>query len=297
VANRKGVTMTKLFIFGLGYSATAVANEAQILGCSVAGTVREFGKAGPLKDRDIETAQFTGGDLPDAVADLMRDTDRVLMSIPPGDAGDPVVGGLARYFDDGGQRPKRVAYLSSLSVYGDFNGAWIDETAKTDPASKRGRERLCAEAAWRHFGQRYDIPVDILRLAGIYGPGRNTLLRLQAGTARRITGTGHVFNRIHVADIARIALALMQRDGEGGIFNVCDNEPVAQEVVVAYAANLLGIEPPPAIPLDEAGLSPLGRSFYEENKKVSNRSALATTGLELRYPTYREGLTALAARL
>ena len=139
------------------------------------------------------------------------------------------------------------------------------------------------------------MALDIFRLSGIYGPGRNQLVALGAGTARRINKPGHVFNRIHVADIARIALALMQRDGEGGIFNVCDNEPVAQEVVVAYAANLLGIEPPPAIPLDEAGLSPLGRSFYEENKKVSNRSALATTGLELRYPTYREGLIALAS--
>ncbi len=293
--------MTKLFIFGVGYSATEIAVEAQNLGWSVAGTVREPDKAGPLVAAGIDTVEFTGGDRPDAVPDtiagLLRDTDHLLMSIPPGDAGDPVVGGLARYLEERGQGPKRITYLSSLSVYGDFNGAWIDESAATEPTSKRGRQRLKAEAGWRDFGERHNIPVDILRLAGIYGPGRNTLLRLEAGAARRITGTGHIFNRIHVADIARLALALMRRDDDdGGIFNVCDNEPLAQETVVVYAANLLGLEPPPGIPLDEAGLSPLGRSFYEENKKVSNRRVLAATGLDLRYPTYREGLTALAAR-
>lgn len=288
--------MTRLFIFGLGYSATAIANEAQKLGWAVAGTVRESDKAGPLMNRGIEAAQFTGGDLPDVVTDRLRAADHLLISIPPGDVGDPVVGGVARCFDECRQRPKRITYLSSLSVYGDFNGAWIDEDAKTRPTSKRGRERLGAEKAWQDLGQRHSIPIDILRLAGIYGPGRNTLLRLEAGTARRITGTGHVFNRIHVTDIARIALALMQREGgEGGIFNVCDNEPLAQEAVVAFAATLLGIDPPPGIQLDDAGLSPLGRSFYEENKRVSNSRVLAATGLDLCYPTYREGLTALAA--
>ncbi len=287
--------MPKLFIFGLGYSATAIAAEARNHGWSVTGTVREADKIGPLKDAGIDTALFTGGDLPVAVADKLRMADHLLVSIPPGDAGDPVVSGFARHLDADGRRPTRITYLSSLSVYGDFGGQWIDEDANTAPTSKRGIQRLKAEMAWQDLGRRHGIPVDILRLAGIYGPGRNTLLRLEAGTARRITGTGHVFNRVHVADIARLAVALMQRDGEGEIFNVCDNEPVAQEEVVAFAANLLGIDSPPGIPLDDAGLSPLGRSFYEENKRASNRRVLAATGLDLCYPTYREGLTALAA--
>ncbi len=286
--------MTSLFILGIGYSASEIARRARDLGWAVAGTTRDAAKAAHISGAGIDVAIVSGNDFPPDVADKIANADHILISAPPGEAGDPVIGPVTHILDARKTIPTRITYLSSLSVYGNFDGDWIDEDAASDPASSRGQMRVAAEAAWQNLGALYNIPVDILRLAGIYGPDRNILLRLKAGTAKRITGTGHVFNRIHVADLAGMCLALMQRQGtNGGIFNICDNFPTAQEDVIVFAADLLGIEPPPATLLADAGLSQLGRSFYEENKRVSNERVLAATGHVLKYPTYREGLTSL----
>ncbi|MBL4758220.1 MAG: SDR family oxidoreductase [Rhizobiales bacterium] len=287
--------MTSLFILGIGYSASEISRRAQNLGWAVAGTMRDAGKAKQLSATDVDVTVVSENDFPPDVSNKLANADHLLISVPPGEAGDPMIGAVTQIFATRKTHPARITYLSSLSVYGDFDGALIDEDAGTEPASKRGQVRVAAETAWQDLGARHNIPIDILRLAGIYGPDRNILLRLKAGKVKRISGTGHIFNRIHVADLSDIAIALMQRqDANGGVFNICDNFPTAQEDVIVFAAGLLGIEPPPATSLEKSGLSQLGRSFYEENKRVSNARMLAATGHTLIFPTYREGLTSLA---
>jgi nucleoside-diphosphate-sugar epimerase len=180
-------------------------------------------------------------------------------------------------------------------VYGDHGGAWIDETAPPNPTSARSRRRLAAEEAWLALGRRTGKPVQVFRLAGIYGPRRNPLAQLAAGTATRIVKPGQIFNRIHVDDIAAALAASLDRPRAGAVYNVADDEPAPPQDVVAYAASLAGVVPPAEIPFDEASLSPMARSFYAETKRVSNRLLKQELGLTLRYPTYREGLAALRA--
>lgn len=181
-----------------------------------------------------------------------------------------------------------------MGVYGDRQGAWVDETSEPQPSSERGRRRLAAEDAWRAFGARSGKHVQVFRLAGIYGPGRSAIDNLRAGTAKRIVKPGQVFNRIHVEDIAAVLEAATERNEGHAIYNVADDEPAPPQDVVAYAAQLLGATPPPEIPFRDAGLSAMARSFYAENKRVSNERMKAGLGITLRYPTYREGLEAIA---
>jgi nucleoside-diphosphate-sugar epimerase len=190
-----------------------------------------------------------------------------------------------------------IIYLSSIGVYGDANGTWIDEDAPTEPNSARNRARVIVEQEWITFGTRAGKKVTILRLAGIYGPGRNALVNLRGGKARRIVKSGQVFNRIHVEDIARAIEAAFAANAPGGIFNITDDEPAPPQDVIAYAAELLGVEPPTEIPFESADLAPMARSFYSSNKRVSNRRLKEQLRVRLCYPTYREGLRALAAEL
>ena len=187
-----------------------------------------------------------------------------------------------------------IVYLSSLGVYGDHGGAWVDETAATIPAHARGSARRRAELAWQALGRRRSIPVAILRLAGIYGPGQNVFVRLLAGRAHRVAKPGHVFNRIHVADITQAIDAAFARHADG-LFNVTDDEPAAYGDQVLLAARLLAIEPPPALSMDEAQktLTPMALSFYAGCVRVRNDKLKRELGVRLRYPTYREGLQAL----
>ncbi len=275
-----------LFCFGLGYSAGFLARDLAEQGWAIAGTSRD-GASAPFALQRFERAH--------PLADIrqrLAATTHLLISIPPDAAGCPV-------FDVHGteiaalRQLRWIGYLSSTNVYGDQAGGWVDEAAPTSPSGERGRRRVAAEAAWRELGARNGIPVQIFRLAGIYGPGRSALDALRAGTARRIVKPGQVFSRVHVADLAAVLEASMAKPRSGAIYNVCDDTPSPPDEVIAYAAALLGVAPPPREDFATAPLSPMARSFYDDSKRVANRRIKGELGVKLRYPSYREGLTAL----
>jgi nucleoside-diphosphate-sugar epimerase len=187
-----------------------------------------------------------------------------------------------------------IGYLSTVGVYGDRQGGWVDETSETQPISPRSRRRLAAEEAWCAFGAHTNRRVQIFRLAGIYGPGRSAIDRLQEGTARRIVKAGQVFNRIHVDDIAAVLRAAIAGNGTQQVYNVTDDEPAPPQDVIAFAADLMRLPPPPEIAFQEADLSPMAASFYADNKRVSNARLREDLGVQLKFPSYREGLRAIA---
>ena len=222
------------------------------------------------------------------------DAAALLVSAPPGER-DPVLAQFAHTIT-GAPQLQSIVYLSTIGVYGDHDGAWVDEMTPPAPVSERSSDRLAAEQAWAALGAHANTPVAILRLAGIYGPGQNALLQVARGGARRIDKPGQVFNRIHVADIALAIGAAFTRRANG-MFNVTDDEPTPQGVPIAFAAGLLGVAPPAAIPFAEAAksMSPMALSFYGESKRVRNEKLKRELGVTLRYPSYREGLRALFA--
>ena len=228
----------------------------------------------------------------DAIARDLASSDAVLVSIPPGAAGDPV---LAAFGETIAAAPhlRWIGYLSTIGVYGDHAGGWVDEATPPRPVSARSRERVAAEEAWASLGRASGKAVQVFRLAGIYGPGRSALDKLADGTAKRLVKPGQVFNRIHVDDIAAVLAASLDRPRAGAIYNVTDDEPAAAQDVVAHAAELAGVPPPPEIPFEEAELTPMARSFYGENKRVRNALIRDELGVRLAYPTYREGLAAI----
>jgi dTDP-4-dehydrorhamnose reductase len=283
-----------LFVFGLGYSARAFVRAERGRFDRIVATVTSAAKAETLAADRIEARVFGPDGRDPRIAGDLRDARALLVSIPPGEDGDPALGA---YGDEIAAAPRLawIGYLSTVGVYGDHAGAWIDEATPPKPASARSRRRLAAEEAWLALGRRTGTPVQVFRLAGIYGPGRNPFVQLAAGTAKRIVKPGQVFNRIHVDDIAGALAASLDRPRAGAIYNVTDDEPAPPQDVVAYAARLADVAPPPEIPFDEAAMSPMARSFYGETKRVSNRLITQELGVKLRYPTYREGLAALRA--
>ncbi|WP_230531462.1 SDR family oxidoreductase [Microvirga roseola] len=282
----------RLFAFGIGYSAQALIETHRSQWSRIAGTVRRRDKAEHLRRDGI--AAFVLDDRADerALFEEIRRADAILISAPPTAEGDPV---LTRFGDSisSAAHCAWIGYLSTTGVYGDHGGAWVDEQTPPHPQSRSSVQRLAAEQAWLALGGMTESPVHIFRLTGIYGPGRNVLIQLAQGTARRIQNPGQVFNRIHVEDIAATLAASLQRPRAGAIYNVTDDEPAPQQDVVAYAARLAGVEPPPEIAFEVADLSPMARTFYGENKRVSNRLIRSELDVGLRYPTYREGLRAL----
>jgi nucleoside-diphosphate-sugar epimerase len=218
----------------------------------------------------------------------------VLVSVPPDATGDPV---LQHHASDIAAAPALcwIGYLSTVGVYGDRDGAWVDENSPTNPISERSRRRVDAEEAWRAFGEREQKRVQIFRLAGIYGPGRSAIDRIRAGNAQRIIKPGQVFNRIHVDDIARVLHAAMTRNVGFDVLNLADDEPAPPQDVIAYAAHLLQVPPPPEIPFKDAKLSLMAKSFYVENKRISNARLRADLAVTLEFPSYREGLRAILA--
>ena len=284
--------MNHLLCFGLGYSAREFAKRVQAEGWRVTGTTRSAESAARLTSEGFETFLFDGTERSDPLAEAVRGASHVLVSAGPDESGDPT---LRCYGDDltAASGLKWIGYLSTVGVYGDHQGRWVDEAVMPRPVSQRSRWRLAAEESWIVFGEESEHDVQLFRLSGIYGPGRNPLQKLIDGTARRIDKPGQVFNRIHVADIAGALRASITRRAPGRIYNVTDDEPAPPQDVIAYAAELLEMDPPPLIPFDEASLSPMGRSFYGENKRVSNARLKHELGYELVYPTYREGLKAL----
>jgi hypothetical protein len=289
--------MTHLLIFGLGYSSRAVLRAAPPGVTRITATVRSPDRAAalsaaPVEGRTIEVLPFDGSALSEQLADALATADHILVSAPPDASGDPVLKACAAAL--AAHPPKAVAYLSTVGVYGDHGGGWVDETTDPRPASPRSFERLEAERAWQSYGAAHGVPVAILRLSGIYGPGQNALVNLARGTARRIIKPGQVFNRIHVDDIAQAVLASFAR-GYDGIVNVTDDEPSPPQDVITFAAELLGVEPPPEVPFEESGLSPMGRSFYGECKRVGNMKLKGELFVKLLHPNFRVALRALAA--
>ena len=281
--------MSRLFCFGLGYSAGFLARALAGEGWSIAGTSR----TGAAASDGVRIHRFSRlAPLADAARDLAGTT-HLLLSVPPDEAGDPV---LAEHGSDlaGLADLRWLGYLSTTGVYGDRGGGRVDETAALTPSGERGRRRVAAEAGWLELHRRHGLPVHVFRLAGIYGPGRSALDTVRAGRAQRIDKPGQVFSRIHVADIVQTLRASMARPYPGAVYNVCDDDPAPPEAVIAYACCLLGIAPPPLVPFDRAELSAMARSFWDDNKRVDNRRIKQELGVRLRYPGYREGLAALA---
>ncbi|MGL5167668.1 MAG: SDR family oxidoreductase [Afipia sp.] len=283
-----------LFVFGLGFSGRTFAERRIARGDTVRGTVRSRDKAQALSASGI-TARAFGPDGSDSAIDAdLAASNALLISVPPGAGGDPVLKSYAKQIS-AAPNLRWIGYLSTIGVYGDHGGAWVDEQTPATPTNARSRERADAEQAWLAFGEANNIAVQIFRLAGIYGPGQSQLVQLARGTARRIIKPGQVFNRIHVEDIARALDASLERPRAGAIYNITDNEPAPPQDVVTFAAKLSGVEPPPEISLDDAGLTEMGRSFYAESKRVRNDLLRDELGVTLAYPTYREGLAALRA--
>jgi hypothetical protein len=289
--------MTALIVFGLGYSARRYVADYRRLWRHIAGTMRDPARAQNLAPdvpgSHVDILSFDGMSVTPSLRAKVREADAVLVSIPPVGDHDPVLALLGETLLEA-PRLRAVVYLSTVGIYGDHDGAWVDEDTPPAPASARSRARVAAERAWQAFGERRNIPVALLRLAGIYGPGSNALVNLADGSAKRLIKPGQVFNRIHVADIAQAIDAAFSHEASGA-FNVCDNEPAPPQDVVSFAAELMGITPPPAVSFDSAraSLSPMALTFYGENKRVRNARLTHELGVTLRYPTYREGLTAL----
>lgn len=268
-----------LLSFGHGYSARALA-AALPDGWQVIGTTRDPAKAAA----DPVLRVWPGSDLAPEIATATH----VLLSIAPDSEGDPVFRALGTALA-AAPHLVWVGYLSTTGVYGDHDGGWVDEDTPLAPATRRGEMRVLAERQW----QSLDLPLHIFRLAGIYGPGRGPFAKVRAGTARRIVKPGQVFSRTHVEDIAQVLAASIARPDPGAVYNVCDDDPAPPQDVIAHAAGLLGLPVPPAIPFDQADLSPMAASFYAESKRVRNDRIKSDLGVRLRYPTYREGLAAL----
>ena len=288
--------MPTLLCFGLGYSAehfvgtfgdgfdrivgtVRSAERAVVLNAHLAGRLKVFVFDGTLASADVAAA--------------IGRADCALVSVPPNERGDPVLAAFGEALGHA-RRLRTIVYLSTVGVYGDHGGEWVDETTPPKPGSQRTRARLDAEQAWQRLGARCGAPVVILRLAGIYGPERNALLAIKSGSARRIIKRGQVFNHIHVGDIAQAINAALARSA-GGIFNVADDEPGPPGDPIAFAAQLLCRDPPPEIPFDVAApsLSPMALSFWRECRRVRNDKLKRELGVNLLYPTYREGLRAL----
>jgi nucleoside-diphosphate-sugar epimerase len=286
-----------LFILGLGYSATIFARRKLAEGYRVGGTVRSGEKERMLRSGGIEALVFDARSEDWSVVEAaLREADALLVSIPPGATGDPLPDRLAGAIIGDARRLRWIGYLSTVGVYGDHGGAWIDETTPCTPVSGRSRARLATEARWSELGARAAKPVIVFRLPGIYGPARNALIAVRGGAARRIVKPGQVFNRIHVEDIATALAASVTRDEESAIYNLTDDAPSPPQDVVAYAAGLLGVEPPPEIAFADAELSPMAASFYGENKRVRNQRIKRALDFAPAFPSYREGLRALLAQ-
>lgn len=282
-----------ILILGLGYSAGFFARAALARGWEVTGTVRSAEKAAELSREGIRTLVFGGFAVSSALNKAVAEADAVLVSVQPGEDGDPVLGPL-RAALAAAPNLRWIGYLSTIGVYGDQDGAWIDETTPAAPTNARTRQRVDIEEAWLQLGRDSGKPVQIFRLSGIYGPGRNAIAKLRAGTASRLIKPGQVFNRIHVDDIAGVLMASLAQPRQGAVYNVTDDEPGPPQDVITFAAGLTGLAPPPEIPFEQAQLSPMAASFYGESKRVSNALVKRELGYAFRFPTYREALRALA---
>ena len=283
-----------VFFFGMGYSALAAARAIHRdldPDMPIAGTTRSLDAVETFADAAYRLHVFDGVRPGETLGEDLERATHVMLSIPPGEQGDPALN-LHRDTLDAAENLEWIGYYSTVGVYGDFGGAWIDETAPLRPINPRSQIRVRVEQQWRDYAAARGLPLLILRLAGIYGPGRSAFDKLRDGTARRIVKPNQVFNRIHVEDIGRVTrLAAAQR--LGGTFNLSDDEPAPPQDLVTYAADLLGVPPPAEVPFETAEMTEMARSFYADNKRVSSRAIKEALGIELLHPTYRHGLDAI----
>ena len=286
----------KVLFFGLGFSSQASARAIRIRDeyASIMGTVRTAERENALEATGLAAIVFDGTRPSPDVSVALADTTHVVVSIAP-DADGDVVLRHHRADLDAAKDLEWICYYSTVGVYGDFDGAWIDESAPLVPRNMRSDLRVLAEQEWRDYAAQRGVKLCILRLAGIYGPGRSSFDKLRDGTARRIIKPGQVFNRIHVEDIARVTALAAERRLDG-IFNMADDEPTPPQDVFEHAAGMMGVPVPPDMPFESAEMSPMQKSFYRDNKRVSNKAIKTALGIEMLYPSYREGLAAIWER-
>ena len=276
--------MKHLLCFGFGFSARALAQKLDTNEWRITGTSRSAESAEAIQALGFDGIIF------DELKSIPESVTHIVSSVPPSDQGDPI---LLRF---GGELAKRakyldwVGYLSTTGVYGDRGGAMVDEDSDLQPNTDRGHRRVSAEAAWTAIP---NLPLHIFRLAGIYGPGRNALESVKSGKAQRVIKAGQIFSRIHVDDIAGVLLASIKNPNPGRIYNLADDEACPPQDVIAYAAELLGVAPPPEIAFEDAKLSAMAKSFYADSKRVSNARIKSELGYELRFSNYRIGLQSL----
>ncbi|WP_025897612.1 SDR family oxidoreductase [Sneathiella glossodoripedis] len=282
-----------LLCFGFGFTAKEIAKK--LPDWKIWGTSRSIERQRTDFDH-VEPVLFNGIEFPSRILEISHQVTHILLSVPPGEDGDPVCELLRPHLQKFKQL-KWVGYLSTTGVYGDLNGGVATEDTPRNPSGVRGQRRVDAEDAWTSLAQDHNLPLHIFRLPGIYGPGRNQLVSLQKGKAHRIVKKGHVFSRIHVADLANILIASMDQPNPGRVYNVADDLPAPPQDVVTYAAQLLNVTPPPLQEFEAAALSPLARSFYSDNKTVSNERIKTELGISLSFPTYKDGLKALSEEL
>ncbi len=281
-----------LFVFGAGYTAGHFIARYRDRFTQVCGTARSDAKVQALREAGTRAYRFDGVDYDPLLVEDLSTSEALLVSIPPVNGIDPVLSKFADVIASS-RRLRWIGYLSTIGVYGDAQGRWVDEDTAPNLVTDRARQRVEAEQQWLRLGHDASYSVQIFRLAGIYGPGRNALHRVLDGTAKRLVKPGQVFNRIHVDDIAQVLMASIEQPSRNAIYNVADDEPGPPQDVIAYAAELLGRELPPEVPFDEAHLTPMAHSFYQDNKRVRNTRFKTELGVTLRYPTYREGLQSL----
>lgn len=287
--------LNHLICFGFGFCARALAEQLAAQGWRITGTSRSAEGAERIRALGFEAACFDGTAPSAEVRAALQTASHLVISAPPGDDGDPV---LRQHQSNIVDAPglKWIGYLSTIGVYGDYGGAWVDETTPETPLSQRSKRRFAAEQSWLSLANPDAGPtVQVFRLAGIYGPGRSAIDQVRAGHARRIVKPGQVFNRIHVDDIAATLAAAIVTGGTHSVYNVTDDEPAPPQDVIGYAAQLLGVPAPPEVPIEDVGLSPMAQSFYSELKRVRNERIKQDLGVRLQYPTYREGLTSVLA--
>lgn len=282
--------MTNTFlVFGHGYTARALSSVLVPRGWRVIGTTQNAQNLAEITALGVDARLWPGLKLDDALAQATH----ILVAAGPDRGGDPVLSALRSQLGSLDERLRWIGYLSTTAVYGDHSGGWVDEQTPTNPSTERGKWRVQAETDWNGLAHEAGLPLHIFRLAGIYGPGRGPFAKVRAGSARRIIKSGQVFSRIHVDDIAQVLLASMAAPNPGAVYNVCDDEAAPPEDVIGLAAQMLGVAIPEAVNFEKADLSPMARSFYAESKRVRNDRIKLELGVELLYPTYRQGLKAL----
>ncbi len=284
--------MNHLFCFGLGYSSGVTAERLAKQGWRITGTSTSPAGGARIAAQGHTGLVFDGKSASADVANGLQKATHVLLSIPPGADGDPAFLWHGRDIAES-KSIVWIGYFSTVGVYGDAQGGWVDEESDARPSSKRGERRLAAEQHWLKLARDSGKNAAVFRLPGIYGPGRSALDDVLNGTARAIMKPRQVFNRIHVDDIASAVIASLERPHAGRVYNVTDDEPGPPQDVVNFAAEILGRPPPPALDFATAELSPMARSFYSESKRVSNARMKAELGIRLKYPNYRDGLKAI----